>query len=497
MTNERNDDEILGRALARAVETQHVRETPYERSRIADRPARRGLPLWQVASVAAALMLALAFGSWFTRPTEPGTVATSPTPTGTVSSASPSPSPTSAAPQTVFTWRDQLPPAVTSVRGGDPSAPVEERIKARVEALNNAVSGLQSTILLADPKQFFVRSVKVDGDIVTIDYSAPFPVLGRGPPYGTAGDVALMQQIVYTATEEPIVRRVLVTENGRPVSTGHILWDKPLAREDVSGYTEQASQAGSGQSFIADPGTADVPADQLRLTTTFSVDTFAPGLARFVIQYERTSGALPQGFTPRFEAVRPRLDAVLRGYAATDRPGKATLWVTVDGADPKVGVETVDRSPLRSVETIRDGAATTYRLKIDAAYPWRVFTLSNPTRLVVDIGGAPQAVSDRIAVYAPTAGSTIDSRISRTFTLSGAARVFEANVVWRVKDSTQKIVANGHTTASLGTSPVWGTFSTQITLPSAVTGNVTIEVYEASAKDGSELGLVSIPAAIR
>ncbi len=492
MTNERNDDEILGRALARAVETQDLRETPYERSRIAERPARRGFPLWQLGAVAAALVLALAFGSWFTRPTEPGPVATSPTPTGSASAASPSASPTAAANrQTVYTWRDQLPPTVTTARGGDPLASVEERIKSRVEALNTAVSGLTGTTLAADPKQFFVRSVKVEGDIVTIDYSSPFPVSG------SAGDIALSQQIVYTATEEPIVRRVLVTENGKPMSTGHLLWDKPLAREDVSGYTEQASQAGSGQSFIADPGTGDVPADQLRLATNFSVDTFAPGLARFVIQYERTSGALPQGFVPRFEALRPRLDAVLRGFAGTDRPGKATLWVTVDGADPKVGVEIVDRSPLRSVETIRSGATTTYRLKIDAAYPWRVFTLANPTRLVVDIGGAPRAVSDRIAVYAPTAGSTIDSRISRTFTLSGASRTFEANVVWRVKDSTQKVVASGHTTASLGTSPVWGTFSTQVTLPPTVSGNVTIEVYEASAKDGSELGLVAVPVAVR
>lgn len=491
MTNERNDDEILGRALARAVETQNVRETPYERSRIAGQPARRGFPVWQLAGVAAALVLALAFGSWFTRPSELGPVAASPSPSAGVSAPSPSASPTSSAQQTVFTWRDQLPPVVTSVRGGDPSAPVEERIKSRVEALNNTVSGLQGTILRADPTQFFVRSVKVEGDIVTIDYSAPFPA------FGTSGDVALMQQIVYTATEEPIVRRVLVTENGKPMSTGHILWDKPLAREDVAGYSEEASQAGSGQSFIGDPGTGDVPADQLRLSTTLSVDTFAPGLARFVIKYERTAGALPQGFIPRVEAVRPRLDAVLRGFPATDRPGKATLWVTVDGTDPKVGVETVDWSPLRSIETIRDGATTTYRLKLDAAYPWRVFTLSNPTRLVVDIGGAPQVVSDRIAVYAPKPAQTIDTRISRTFAVSGVSRTFEANVVWRVKDSTQKVVASGHTTALAGNGPVWGAFSTEITLPSSVSGNITLEVLEASAKDGSDQGLVSVPLAVR
>ena len=72
--------------------------------------------------------------------------------------------------------------------------------------------------------------------------------------------------------------------------------------------------------------------------------------------------------------------------------------------------------------------------------------------------------------------------------------MFEANVVWRLKDSSQKVIASGHTTASLGTSEVWGTFQTTITVPPSVTfGRLTLEVYEASPKDGSELGLVSIP----
>src|SRR6267143_823575 len=50
------DDEILGRALARAVETQEVPETPFESSRLATRPARRGASLWQLASIAAVLV---------------------------------------------------------------------------------------------------------------------------------------------------------------------------------------------------------------------------------------------------------------------------------------------------------------------------------------------------------------------------------------------------------------------------------------------------------
>ena len=486
MTEERHDDEVLGRALSRAI------ETPYERSRIADRPARRGFSLWQFAGVAAALVLALAFGSWFTRPTVTVPVAASPSTSASTTAASPIPSASASAQpqqQSVYVWRDELPPTVKLANGGDPRASIEARIAARLEALNNAVSGLPGTILLADPKQFYVRSVKIHGDTATIDYSAHFP------PSGSAGDIALTQQIVYTATEEPTITRILVTENGKPMTTGHLLWNRPLTREDVSGYKSEIADG------ITDPGTGDVPPDQLRLSTTYSVDTFSPGLARFVIQIDRSSGTLPQGFLPKF-------DAVLYGASTIDQSGlrgKASLWVTVGGGDPKVGLEIVDKSPLRSVNSIRNGAGTIYQLKLDARYPWRIFALANPTRLVVDVGGTPQSVSDRIAVYSPARMEPVGGAIvGRTppptgsqFTLSGAARTFEASVVWRVKDSSQKIVANGHTTASLGTGAVWGTFSTQVTLPGSVTGNVTIEVFEASAKDGSELGRVVIPLTVR
>jgi geranylgeranyl diphosphate synthase type I len=64
MTDEPRDDEILGRALARAIETQTVRETPYAASRIAARPTPRGFSLWQLAGAAAAILLGDLLLSW-------------------------------------------------------------------------------------------------------------------------------------------------------------------------------------------------------------------------------------------------------------------------------------------------------------------------------------------------------------------------------------------------------------------------------------------------
>jgi len=491
MSDERRDDEMLGRALARAIETQRAHETPYERSRLAARPARRGFPIWQALGAAAVLVLALAFGAWFTRPRETPPAAATSTPSEAPTStpaATATPEPGRST-YVVYTWRDGLPPVLRTVSlAVPPSAPIEERIKARLDALNSAVSGLSGTILSADPKQFYVRSVRIDGETAVVDYSATFPVSG------TLGDTALAQQIVYTATEDPTVRRVLVTENGAPMSTGHILWDKPLAREDVAGYAAQATDSVSAGAI------GDVPASELRSSTSYSVDSVAPGLARFVIRVERTGGALPREYTPP-------VDVRLYGPSAGDQSGlggKASLWITVPWADPNVGLRGIDRSPLRSVNTVPSGGGTIYQLKLDAAYPWRVFTLQDPARIVVDVGGATQAVSDRIAVYSPALiqpvqGGSVATppSVGRTFTLSGAARTFEANVVWRVKDSRQSVVAEGNTTASLGTSAVWGAFGTQVTLPASVAGNVTLEVFEVSAKDGSEQGVVAIPLTVR
>ena len=69
--------------------------------------------------------------------------------------------------------------------------------------------------------------------------------------------------------------------------------------------------------------------------------------------------------------------------------------------------------------------------------------------------------------------------------------------MWRVLDSTGKVVANGHFLTSLGSSAVWGTFNTRIAMPPNVRGNLTLELFESSPKDGSAQGVVQIPLAVR
>ena len=500
MTDERRDDEILGRALSRAIETIDVNQTPFERSRIATAPARGPFPFWQLGAAAAAILLALAMGSWLARPNvgQPGvppspTVPASPVPTSAPVIAVPATS----VPTWVYFPRDGLPPVGSFVSGYPPNSSSREiAIDTRIGALRRAGSGdiptgatnpAASLAPVQGGGSRFGLSVRIQGDLATVE----FDLSSGWGVRGSAQSLALLQQLVYTITEEPGIRRALITETGKPNAViDRLVIDKPLTREDVSGYTSTGLTAISSGTFSTSqsPLTSD-------LATSYSVDTFALGVTRFVVQVMPTGGApVPYGWVPTF-------DAQLAANTDASQPGKATLTLRVAyGRDVKAAaaggrtLDTVDRSPLRSIETSWGPSDTIYRLALDDARPWRLFIIQqNASRIVIDIGGAARAVSDRIAVYEPRAGATV----SHDIRVSGAARVFEANVVWRMLDSAGKDVAMGHFNASLGTSIVWGSFDTTITIPASVSGNVTLEVFEASPKDGSAQGVVQIPLTVR
>jgi hypothetical protein len=336
--------------------------------------------------------------------------------------------------------------------------------------------------------------------LATVEFNIP----GGWGVRGSAQSQAVVQQLVYTITEEPGIRRALITQTGKPNATiDQLVVDKALTREDVSGYTSAApdkiEDAGTG-------GLADI------VDWRASVDEVAVGLSRFVVELKTQSGVQGSA-TPRFVATLERptqekntddgkwmLRVALPDAVWNQAPGEAFHCCPLKAVG-KTPIRQVAAYPLSADPPTGSGAyrGVGFGVTLDDARPWRAFVLQNPLRLVIDIGGAPRATSDRIAVYGPTPGSTIDSRISQTFTLSGAARVFEANVAWRLKDATGKTVANGHFLASLGSSALWGTFDTRLTIPTSLmgTGHVTLELYEASPKDGTEQGLVVIPLMIR
>ena len=505
MSDERRDEET-GRALGRAIESQSIRSTPYASSRLAqkvDRPAGRG---WTyVLPMAAALALFVAMGAFFFSrgPQGVATPDTSPSPS---MSATTGPAPTPIPPPTatsgpiatesalVYFARDMLPPLGHSIPAAAPfrTLPAAERISARVRTLWGAPAPSTAGLINAFPSRpggSPLRNVTttLSGDTATVIIDA-----GTWDGLSSAETIALVGQLVYTITEEPGIRRAVLREPGKDhmvIGTG--ILKEPLSREDVNGY--RTFNRTDGGEITA--GDGQLAADIVDWRA--SAEDVAPGLGRFVVELKPT-GPLPhQGFVPSFTA---KLE---QGRNANDQePGKYVLRLELpDAYWPQTPGEAfhccpfkpVDKTPIRLVAAYPLGSGSGrpgvgFGIQLDDARPWRVTVMQSPLRVVVDIGGHPDAVSDSVAVYRPQPGATVD----RTFTVSGLARAFEANVSWRLRDQSGRIVANGFTTASIGTSAVWGSFQTSVTVPPTVTGNATLEVFWGSPRDGSDVGLVKV-----
>lgn len=429
--------------------------------------------------VVLALGVLLVAGLLATRAQTPPPVAVSPTPTpaprATAVPASPTPSPTPTAATDklrVYFARDELPPVGLDLPAKLAYGPSREgRIRARFDALASADAPAGSFNLVKTLRTHpTVAAVSLADDLVTVDWTVPNGDWGIG---GSAATRELIQQLVYTATEEPGLKRVRFTENGgKQAIVDQVQVDGPVARENVFGYQRPGTQ---------DPLRIEGVTPAATLTTSASVEDVAPAMARFTITLGGPEVAPPARILPAF---------TVNVRAAKDLPGKWELDVQVSGTDAATKETTVDKTPLRTYAVSR-AQGVTYRLGLDDLRPWRAMVLYAPTRIVIDVGGPPQAVSadGNTAVYLPAPGA----EVGRTFHLSGAVRAFEATYLWRVTDTNGKVVAGAPATASIGTNALWGSAETDVTLPAGTAGNVTLEVYQVSPKDGSVVSTATVP----
>lgn len=132
--------------------------------------------------------------------------------------------------------RDLGPPVAMFLEGAGIGASPEERISSRLVALENGPA-------LIEPDAFNVvatmrarlRSVTIAGDLVTIDYHVPDDDWGVN---GSASLLALVQQLVFTASEEPGIVRVLITHNGGAgaiIGGEGLIIDRPQTRRELLG----------------------------------------------------------------------------------------------------------------------------------------------------------------------------------------------------------------------------------------------------------------------
>ena len=503
MSNERHDDEIVGRALSRTIETIDVNQTPYERSRMATAPTRRSIFGWsQLGFAVVGILLAVAIGSWLARPTEsqPGVAASPTTPARTPPPATPTsattasptvtPAPTTVDHDKIYLARPGLPPiAVSLLMSGSAVMSPGERIATRLNGLSlyqQSAPGLTNYLAknnFGSPGGGSAQ-VAIAGELATVD-------LHLGAPLNASGHteaLGILQQFVYTATEEPGIRRVLFTQNGgQQLSIGDIRIDKPLTREDVLGYTVVAPTG------ITWGGDDTIPHVVAKLTSVVNDGTTTR------LTFLGTSG---NAGTP---TALPSLSIALESFDDTQPVGGKTAiarnggkyqlrvefqWNGGGTSGGIAGTTVIDQTPLRAMIS----ANPLTLIELDDARPWRAW-MPDKTQLVVEIGGDPRATSDRIAVTAPKPGDIANS--GTDVHVTGSARVFEANVSWRLLDSSGKDAANGHFNATLGSSALWGTFDARIPLPANVRGNLTLELFESSPKDGTAQGVVQIPLTVR
>jgi hypothetical protein len=400
-------------------------------------------------------------------------------------------------PTIVYFARIGLPPlAATALgHGGGRNRP-EDRISNRVSALWETQQ--------PSPASFnaFARSgrigsggqlgtsVRIDGDLATVTFT-----VGDWGAASESDARALIQQLVYTISEEPDIRRVRIGETGKPNAViAGVTLDRPLTREDVAGY----SFVGTKVSSIVGDGT-QVAAEVVGWSV---LNEQPPGLGRFAIDL-RARGAVPGG------RLDPRFKATLGPCAACGgADGKWWIDLALLDAAPPATPLTLGRQPtggpIRAVsgpgviDSYPQGLPyASFSIKIDDARPWRVAvepTGNGTARLYVDVGGRPSTVNETVAVYIPVPEQGAGDRVTGcTCKISGAARVPEATVDWRVRDGDGHEVSHGSTMATRGTSPVWGLFETAVTIPQNVVGTPALEVYWVSPKDGSDQDRISIP----
>lgn len=132
--------------------------------------------------------------------------------------------------------RDQGAPVAMFLPGAGTGTTAEERISSRLVALENgpAQSGIDAFNVVASMTAH-LQQVTIADDLVTIDYRVLAADWGVN---GSASLRALVQQLVFTASEEPGIVRVLITQNGgRTAVIGGegLIVDQPQTRRGLLG----------------------------------------------------------------------------------------------------------------------------------------------------------------------------------------------------------------------------------------------------------------------
>ncbi|MEK7616086.1 MAG: Gmad2 immunoglobulin-like domain-containing protein [Patescibacteria group bacterium] len=99
-------------------------------------------------------------------------------------------------------------------------------------------------------------------------------------------------------------------------------------------------------------------------------------------------------------------------------------------------------------------------------------------------------VTGNIHVFSPVAGD----EVGLPLVIKGEARTFEATFAYRIKNGKGTVLVEGHSmTTGTADYPAFRPFEVSVNYPDPKTASGSVEVFEFSAKDGSEINKVVVP----
>jgi len=358
-----------------------------------------------------------------------------------------------------------------------------------------------------------VLGLEISGDgLATVDFSKEL----LEQSYGSLGEALLIGSIVNTLAQFPSVERVWILVEGQPPGSlgGHVDLTEPmgynpdwvlkLSLEDVrghwsEGYVRAFYLTGMVSGY---PDGSFIPEGLITREEFVKLLVLAAGLEPLVAETptfaDVETGRWSSGYIEAAVAagiVRPDDYGTHFGPAVRlSRREMAVLLVRAAGQEALATSLTGAELPYTDVAGLPGwargfiGAVT--QLGLMNGYPDGTFQPAGTTKRsealtvlsrFLGFGGGP------IVMVTPRAGSTVGDRVL----VMGVAQVFEATVQVRVKDAAGATFRHVYATAT-GGAPDFGIFAALLPTPDEGAGDaLTVEAYEISAKDGSEIHLVS------
>ncbi len=120
----------------------------------------------------------------------------------------------------------------------------------------------------------------------------------------------------------------------------------------------------------------------------------------------------------------------------------------------------------------------------------KVQTSPTPSPLVSATPTPELGTTGNIHVFTPQP----DDEVGLPLVIKGEARTFEAAFSYRIKNSVGKVLVEGHSmTTGTADLPAFRPFEVTVNYPDPKTASGSVEVFEFSAKDGSEINKVIVP----